>query len=318
MSNEILPFCPTDTGSNLLTESDYLAATDRVSGNKPGVASAKLNNKALRQSTFVASQLAQFVSNSTATDVLDDAVSVKLLSQITSALTAYPPIITKYLSGSGAHNLSYIFRIASGSATIGATYTNNVFYAVRQPIYLKVQAIGGGGGGGGGGSATVVGADGGDTTFGTTLIVASGGKGAQLFTGGDGGAASLGTGPVGQAVAGGSGGGNSSTGVSANLPGGQGGNGIFGGGGGAGAGDTASTGLDAATNSGGGGGGAGDNSAGKSGGGGGAGGGVHAVVLSPSGSYNYSVGTGGAAGTGTTASGGAGAAGVIIVEEFYQ
>lgn len=130
-TNEFLPFCPTDTGTNLLNESDYTAAADRVSGNKPGVASSKLNNKAMRQATVVAAELAQYISNTDGVDVLDDADTAKLLAQITNALTMYPPKLTKYTGGSGTFNLTYIFQIASGSATAGATYTNNsVTYTV--------------------------------------------------------------------------------------------------------------------------------------------------------------------------------------------
>lgn len=45
------------------------------------------------------------------------------------------PIITKYASGSGTHNLSYAFVITAGSATAGATYTNNsVTFTVLQTI----------------------------------------------------------------------------------------------------------------------------------------------------------------------------------------
>ncbi len=124
-TNDFLPFCPTDTGTNLLSNGDYAIATDRTSGNKPGIASAKLNNKAIRQSAFVTSQVAQFVSDQLGASVLDDAISAKILSQLMATLKAYPPKLTKYTTGSGTHGLTYIFFIASGSASSGATYTNN-------------------------------------------------------------------------------------------------------------------------------------------------------------------------------------------------
>lgn len=134
-TNEFLPFCATDTGSNLLTESEYAASSDRTSGNKPGVASAKLNNKAIRQANAMASQIAQLVSDKTGTDVLDDALYTKLLAQLNATLTPFTPQITPYTTGSGNHNLTYIFAIASGSATIGATYTHNaVTYTVKSTI----------------------------------------------------------------------------------------------------------------------------------------------------------------------------------------
>ena len=45
--------------------------------------------------------------------------------------------------------------------------------------YIKVNMVGAGGGGGGGGTVATIttGSDGGNTTFGTTLLVANGGKG---------------------------------------------------------------------------------------------------------------------------------------------
>src|SRR5271165_2278853 len=104
-TNDFLPFCPTDTGTNLLSESDYTAATDRTIGNQPGVASSKLNNKALRQATYVVSQLAQYMVNQIGTDVLDDATPAKLLAQIGATFVPLAPVITRLTSGSGSLNL---------------------------------------------------------------------------------------------------------------------------------------------------------------------------------------------------------------------
>ncbi len=139
-TNDFLQFCPTDTGTNLLTEADYTASADRTSGNKPGIASAKLNNRALRQANYVTSQVAQFVSDSSATDVLDDATPTKLLAQINSVLKPLPPTVTSYLSGSGTHGLTYYFFIVSGNATAAATYTNNaVTFTVKATVAAGVQ-----------------------------------------------------------------------------------------------------------------------------------------------------------------------------------
>jgi hypothetical protein len=56
----------------------------------------------------------------------------------------------------------------------------------------------------------------------------------------------------------------------------------------------------------------------RGGGGGGAGGYVNAIIVNPSTSYPYIVGTGGTGGTGTSFAGGNGGSGIIIVEEYYQ
>ncbi len=135
MANNFLSFCPTDTSTNLLTQAEYAAATDRTIGNQPGVASSKLNNKALRQATYVAGQVAQYVSDSLAADVLDDNTPARLLAQINAVMAVRSPVVTKYVSGSNTWNKTYIFGIASGNATIGATYTNNgVTYTVSATI----------------------------------------------------------------------------------------------------------------------------------------------------------------------------------------
>lgn len=125
MVNNFLPFCPTDTGLNLESQSDYAVDPDRTIGNQPGVASSKLNNKALRQGTYVVSQLAQYISDRLVVDLLDNDLPAQLLAQMNAALVPLAPNFTKYLSGSGSWNATYYFFIASGNATVGATYTNN-------------------------------------------------------------------------------------------------------------------------------------------------------------------------------------------------
>lgn len=87
-ANNILPFAPTDTGTNLLSGAAYLAASDRNNGNQPGVASSKLNNKALRQSSLMASAVAQFLADRQTT-VIDDATLTS--AQVTALLTAMLP-----------------------------------------------------------------------------------------------------------------------------------------------------------------------------------------------------------------------------------
>lgn len=185
--------------------------------------------------------------------------------------------------------------------------------------WIKVYACGGGGGGGGTGSADATnGGAGGNTTFGTALIVANGGAGGLLASGsGSGGSVA---------------GGTASGGTELNLKGADGNGGsnyldsVAGGGGGGGGGPAAGGGAaggaggrDGGTCSGGGG--ASSNSATISGAGGGAGGGqVTSLIAAPSATYAYAVGAGGTAGSAGTsgAAGGAGGAGYIYVEEHYN
>ena len=205
-TNDILPFCPTDTGTNLPTQGDYAVAATRTSGAVPGVASSKYNNKPLRQATLMASQLAQFLCDRSGANILDDGTTAGPLGVITAMLTPLAPVVQTF-AASGTYNQTYIFFIAAGSATAAATYTNNgvtytvietvaagttlvargnnvpqfsgtltkasgtgdatlTFYAFRKPVALKVTVVGGGGAGGGGAA-----------TGGATVVATGGGGG---------------------------------------------------------------------------------------------------------------------------------------------
>jgi hypothetical protein len=145
MSNNFLPFCPTDTGTNLLTQVDYAAAADRTNGNQPGVASSKLNNKAIRQATFITSQLAQYVGDLMGVNTLDDGVTATWLSQLKASLVRLDPKVSNITSGPGTFYRTYYFFISTGSATSGATYTNNTFtYTISATVSgaLMVRAVG--------------------------------------------------------------------------------------------------------------------------------------------------------------------------------
>jgi hypothetical protein len=202
------------------------------------------------------------------------------------------PTVTKLLSGSGTY-------------TTPAGVTR-----------LEIEMVGGGGGGGGSGAGAGAGITGGNTTFGTSLLVANGGVGGPISDyGGVGGTASLGTGPIGIALQGGTGAGTSAGSVT--TIGGQGASSPFGGGGDSVAGGA---GQAAIANTGAGGGGGGGGSGINSGSGGGAGGYVKAVITNPSATYTYSVGGSGAGGTAGTSgtAGGASGSGAIYITEYYQ
>lgn len=188
-------------------------------------------------------------------------------------------------------------------------------------LYLDVEMVGGGGGGQGYSStgATTSPTSGGNTTFGTSLLVANGGQGdaGSNYTPGAGGTASGGDINI-TGGAGGAGGQNShaTSGSQTQMPGGVGGSSYFGGAGAAGA-IGLGAGGNAAANSGSGGGGGGLNASVSyvSGAGGGAGGYCRKRITSPASSYSYAVG---GAGTGGSAQGGNGAAGLISVTAYFQ
>lgn len=87
-TNDFVPFCPTDNGSNLLSQADYLVDPQLAIGNAPGIARLKLVNKALRQATYIASGFAQYLLNKTGDSVLDDENMTNLQATIVSAFSS--------------------------------------------------------------------------------------------------------------------------------------------------------------------------------------------------------------------------------------
>lgn len=212
-------------------------------------------------------------------------------------------------------------RFTSGSGTY--TLPTN-----PSPSFLIVKMVGGGGGGEGGGTGGGgTGGTGGTTSFGSSLLTATGGAGgtftaaAQL----NGGTANLNSPAVAIVLATGAGiTGGSRSGISDSEKGTDGADSVLGGrGGGGSSGDiNTATGGTAAGNSGSGGGGGGSSITGTAnypGLGGAAGGYIEAMLSTPSSSYSFSVGVGGTAGSPGTSggAGGTGGSGVIVVEEYY-
>ena len=88
--NEILSFCPQGTiaSGDIMALEDYKNDVQRLRGHQPGIARRELENMALRQSSFVAAGLAQFVAKRYAPGVRDDADLDALETAITEAITA--------------------------------------------------------------------------------------------------------------------------------------------------------------------------------------------------------------------------------------
>ena len=217
-------------------------------------------------------------------------------------------------------------NVSTDAPTVQKFTTGSGTYTTPTGVkWIRVRMAGGGGGGAGSGtSGGTVAGDGGTSTFGSSLLEATGGsKGLYNNTISIGGTASLGSGPVGLAFTGTSGGGNQYTPTSGpGLTGGPGGNSAMFGGGQGGAAYNAAGGAGVANTGGGGsGGGAGPSGVGNVhiGGGGAGGGSLDAIITGPAASYAYAVGAGGTAGGAGAngVAGGAGAAGIIIVEEHY-
>lgn len=183
-SNNFKPFA-TGSGANVTSQSDWEALAALSSGFQSGKASSAQINKALRQSTFVASALAQAISNILVADVLDDGNQTNFVNQLISAINR----------ASLSVNRQQKFT-ASGSFTVPAGVTT---------IYLSGCAAGGGGASGatnnGGQSSLVGGGGGGGGGAGQSIIkqaftvtpgqvltisIGAGGNGAQAPTAGGG------------------------------------------------------------------------------------------------------------------------------------
>ncbi len=85
-TSEILPFAGTDTGTNLLTQAEYLADAQRLIGNQPGIARSKLVNKALHQSSAVTAGVAKFIADNQATDITDGMTAAQFAAAVEVAI----------------------------------------------------------------------------------------------------------------------------------------------------------------------------------------------------------------------------------------
>lgn len=89
--NEFLKFCETNTGTNLLSQAEYEIDSQRAIGNQPGIARSKFVNKVLRQNSFIMNAFAQYVSNKSGEDVLDDNDTAAFLALMDLAFPEPPP-----------------------------------------------------------------------------------------------------------------------------------------------------------------------------------------------------------------------------------
>lgn len=119
--SKIYKFAQTDTGSNLLTDTVYGASnyTDRTIGNQPGIAKSKLVNKALRQSTTIASGLAYFLAaNLDGIEITDNDTAAKISGHINDALDV---LVTAKTAAVADHTAQLADDIGDCKSTIRLT-----------------------------------------------------------------------------------------------------------------------------------------------------------------------------------------------------
>jgi hypothetical protein len=84
MASDFLQFAESGT-ANVYTQAEYIADADKSNGNQPGIAKAKLVNKALRQCSTIASVVSNFIADITGTTATDDGTTATLLTNLKSA-----------------------------------------------------------------------------------------------------------------------------------------------------------------------------------------------------------------------------------------
>lgn len=187
----------TGNGANVISQADYLALAALVSGFSSGKASSAQINKALRQSTVMASVLAQFISDSAGVDVLDNGNTASILANLKSGMTALTPgrlLNVQVFTSSGTVTKTpgaKKWRIkclgaGGGSSAAPATGSNEVSVsngggsgAYAEGIYdvssITTASVVIGSGGAGGTAGSIYGADGGASSVGS-FISSPGGK----------------------------------------------------------------------------------------------------------------------------------------------
>ncbi len=83
--NDFKPFA-TGASANVSTQAEYEALTALLTGFQAGKASSAQINKALRQATFVAAALAQYITNKTGQDVPDNGDITAFINKLAAAL----------------------------------------------------------------------------------------------------------------------------------------------------------------------------------------------------------------------------------------
>ncbi|WP_236237713.1 hypothetical protein [Pseudomonas faucium] len=101
-------------GANVLSQADYLALAARLSGFTAGTANSAQLNKVWRQSSVMAYVLAQFISDTTRQDVLDNGAPATILAAMKSSMAAGGPSV------GASRNVSMAVSAASATATITA------------------------------------------------------------------------------------------------------------------------------------------------------------------------------------------------------
>lgn len=118
VENDFLPFAA-GAGSNVLTQAQYAALAAVSTGFAAGTASSAAANKAWRQSSLIASVIAQFIVAQSGQPAIDDGTTATLLANFELALQAVSAAAANAVIGD-ARNASMSVAAASTTATFTA------------------------------------------------------------------------------------------------------------------------------------------------------------------------------------------------------
>ncbi len=153
--NQIKPFA-TSPGANIVSQNEWETLPALLSGFTAGKASSAQINKALRQTSFIAAALAEFVSEKSGDDVLDDGDVAGFVAKLSSGLAAdylkrANPFAEIKAAGAAAVSTALAnlgireliigqgqnWNVSGAGRQTGVTYTNST----GKPIMISVSLI---------------------------------------------------------------------------------------------------------------------------------------------------------------------------------
>ncbi|HBQ0113424.1 hypothetical protein K4X42_26720 [Klebsiella quasipneumoniae] len=132
-TNDFKPFA-TGSGANVLSQADYEALSALSSGFLSGKASSAQVNKALRQGTFIASCLAQFVSNELNINILDGGDANGFLANLINALNSRSGAVVNEAFPKRTFSANDYIRIPDVPGGLIIQYGSGVFNATSGTV----------------------------------------------------------------------------------------------------------------------------------------------------------------------------------------
>jgi hypothetical protein len=136
----------------VITQVTYSGLAARTAGFSSGVAQSAQLNKVWRQSSIMSAVLAQFISDRTGLDVLDDGTTATILANLKAAAAAVNGDATKTFSVAAAtaatHAVSHsqaftvgqVMTSVIGSRALNTTYTNSTGKAITVEVCVSLAA----------------------------------------------------------------------------------------------------------------------------------------------------------------------------------